>query len=96
MHEYVETVVVGGELPYSKPHPFAFEYVCKQLGCAPEDCAYVGDHPINDVDGSRNAGMTAIWIRSVGSWMDGVDPALYFIDQLGELPELLAKINQKM
>lgn len=96
LHEYVDTVVVGGELPHSKPHPFAFEYVCKQLGCAPEDCAYVGDHPINDVDGSRNAGMTAIWIRSVGSWMDGVDPAPYFIDQLGELPELLAKINQKM
>ena len=63
------------------------------MGCTLEECAYVGDNPINDVDGPRKAGMTAIWFRSVGTWLDGVEPAEYAVDTLGEIPALLEKIN---
>lgn len=94
LHNHVDLVVVGGDLPYPKPYRYAFEYVCNKLGCTLEESAYVGDNPINDVDGPRKAGMTPIWIRSVGTWIDGVAPAPYFIDRLGELPELLTKINE--
>lgn len=93
LHRHVDTVVVGGELPNPKPHKDAFVEVCRQLGCRPEECAYVGDHPVNDVDGARKAGMIGIWFRSVGSWMDGVEPAEYAVDTLGELPALLERIN---
>lgn len=94
LHRHVDTVVVGGELPNPKPHADAFFEVCRQLGCLPEECAYVGDHPINDVDGARKAGMTGIWFRSVGTWMEDVPPAEYGVDALGELPALLEKINR--
>lgn len=93
LHCHVDAVVVGGELPYPKPHKSAFEEVCRQLGCTLEECAYVGDHPINDVDGARKAGMTGIWFRSVGTWMEGVEVAEYAVDTLGELPTLLERIN---
>ena len=56
---------------------------------------YVGDHPINDVDGSRKAGMTSVWFRSVGVWLDGVEPASYSIDTLGEIPNLVDALNNR-
>ena len=95
LHRHVDTVVVGGELPHPKPHASAFAEVCRQLGCAVEECAYVGDHPVNDVDGARQAGMTGIWFRSVGTWMEGIDPAPYAVDALGELPALIERINKE-
>ena len=93
LDRHVDAVVVGGDLPNPKPHKDAFAEVCRQMGCTLEECAYVGDNPINDVDGPRKAGMTAIWFRSVGTWLDGVEPAEYAVDTLGEIPALLEKIN---
>lgn len=90
---HVDAIVVGGDLPNPKPHPDAFAEVCRQMGCLPEEAAYVGDNPINDVDGPRKVGMTAIWFRSVGIWLDGVAPAEYAVDRLSELPALVQKIN---
>ena len=94
LHYHVDAVVVGGDLPDPKPHRDAFAEVCRKMGCTLEECAYVGDHPINDVDGARKAGMTGIWFRSIGTWMEGIAPAEYAVDALGELPELLEKINR--
>lgn len=93
LSNHVDAVVVGGELPNSKPHKDAFVEVCRQLGCRIEECVYVGDHPINDVDGARKAGMKAIWFKSVGIWLGGVKEAEYAVDELSEIPALLKIIN---
>ena len=95
LHYHVDAVVVGGDLPDPKPHKDAFAETCRRMGCTLEECAYVGDHPINDVDGARKAGMTGIWFRSVGIWFPEIEPAEYAVDALGELPALLEKINGK-
>lgn len=93
--EHVDCVVVGGDLPHQKPHKYAFEVVCEKMGCALEEAAYVGDNPINDMDGARQAGLTPIWIRSVDIWLDAVEPVEHSIVALGELPDLLDSINAK-
>jgi len=90
---YVDVVVVGDELPHAKPHASAFHYVCQRMGCKPEETVYIGDHPINDVDGARKAGLTGVWFRSVGIWLDGIVPAEHAIEALGELPRLIDEIN---
>lgn len=95
LDKHVDVVVVGGDLPDPKPHRDAFQYVCDRMGCSVEESVYVGDNPINDVDGPRKAGMIPIWFRSVGSWIDGVEPAEYAVDVLGEIPDLLAEINRE-
>lgn len=91
--QYLDCIVVGGELPHGKPHRTAFEAVCQAMGCAPAQTAYVGDNPVNDVDGARRAGLTPIWMRSVGIWDKRLEPPRYAIDRLRELPSLLGRIN---
>ena len=96
MYEAVDAVVLCGDLPQQKPHAVTFEAICEAMGCQTHEAIYVGDNPFNDIDGARRAGMTPIWIRSVGVWLEELEPAPYCIDAIGEIPELLEKINKDL
>ncbi len=57
-------LIVSSELAGSKkPEPEIFQYVCQQLNVMPEECLFIGDHPINDIQGARNAGMHPVWME---------------------------------
>jgi len=57
---YCDIVVVSGDLPFAKPDKRIFEYTADKLGLKPCECVYVGDHPVNDIEGALSAGMHAI------------------------------------
>ncbi len=57
---FCDILVVSGDLPFAKPNPEIFIYTAKQLGVKTCECVYVGDHPVNDIEGSISAGMKAI------------------------------------
>lgn len=57
---YCDILVVSGDLPFAKPRPEIFVYAAEKLGLKPEECVYVGDHPINDIEGALSANMKAI------------------------------------
>lgn len=57
---YCDILVVSGDLPFAKPNPEIFVYTADKLGLETDECVYVGDHPINDIEGSLSAGMKAI------------------------------------
>ena len=40
-----------------------FQLAASRLGLPPGDCAFVGDHPISDIQGATRAGMMPIWKR---------------------------------
>lgn len=44
-----------------KPNIEIFQRALGRLGLQPNETIYVGDHPINDVDASINAGMIGVW-----------------------------------
>jgi len=80
IRELFDIIVVSGEYAekmcgdrlnrkYEKPAPDIFLYTAQQLGVRPEELYYVGDNPINDVTGARNAGMVPVWIRSRSPWV---------------------------
>lgn len=52
----------------------------------PEQCVYVGDHPVNDIEGAAAAGMNTIWIRVNQPWREGLSARpLRTIERLDEL-----------
>lgn len=57
---HFETVVVSGEVGYVKPHPEPFETLLGQLGEAPEQCLYIGDNWLADVQGAKRVGMGVV------------------------------------
>ncbi len=58
----MDIVAVGGDESIQKPNPTLFRRVAARLGVACQDCVYVGDHPINDIQGAMSAGMRAVCI----------------------------------
>ena len=46
----------------TKPHPAAFRAAAAALGVDPCEAVYVGDRPFEDIHGSQQAGMRAIWV----------------------------------
>jgi len=57
---YCDIVVVSGDLPFAKPQPEIFAYTAEKLGLKTEECIYVGDHPVNDIEGALSSGMKVI------------------------------------
>lgn len=60
LRKYFDIVVVSGDLDIHKPDPEIFTYTADKLGVKPEECIYVGDNPVNDIQGATGAGMKAI------------------------------------
>lgn len=71
LRPYCNIVVVSGDVGVHKPDPALFTYTADKLGLKADECVYVGDHPINDIQGALEAGMKAI--RMNFGWFKDVD-----------------------
>ncbi len=69
-------VVSSESAGWYKPSPAAFDTLLKKLGVAPAQVWFVGDHLHEDVHGSSEAGMTAVWVNRPGG-------AAYYAGQVG-------------
>ncbi len=63
LHPLIDMAVVSGDEGVEKPQAEIFRRVAYRLGLSCEECLYVGDHPINDIQGARCAGMQAVRIN---------------------------------
>lgn len=60
LRKYCDLVLVSGDVGVHKPDPRIFEIAAEKLGLKTDECVYVGDHPINDIQGALDSGMSAI------------------------------------
>ena len=48
--------VLSSKVRIRKPDPAIYHLACRAAEVKPEECAYVGDNPVRDVEGTRAAG----------------------------------------
>ncbi|TDE23926.1 HAD family hydrolase [Actinomadura sp. 6K520] len=85
----LETTVVAADCGFRKPDPAIYRHAAGRLDVSPEACVHVGDHPMEDVRASAEAGMRPVWINRTGmTWPGGVRPWRE-ITTLADLPPLL-------
>ena len=53
---YFKAVILSSKVRSRKPDPAIYFLACRAIGKEPAQCAYVGDNPIRDVEGTRKAG----------------------------------------
>ncbi|MEO7745133.1 MAG: HAD family hydrolase [Actinomycetota bacterium] len=58
----IDGAVYSSEIAVTKPHPEAFRAAARAVGAEPEQVAFVGDRPFEDVHGAQQAGMRAIFV----------------------------------
>ncbi len=88
-----DKILISGEIGILKPDKEVFLEFSRRIGIPPENLAYVGDHPKNDVDGSRNAGYTPIWVMTRDMWLPEIEPCEYAVKDVSEIPALIDRIN---
>ena len=65
---YFATVVISEATLCEKPDPRIFHYALEEIGCLAGETLFVGDHPINDVVGSVEAGLVPVWLEGIHVW----------------------------
>jgi len=64
--ELFDTTLVTGELPAGKPDAAAFEALLDALGTAADETVYIGDTPLDDIEGATGSGLYAIQVLFEG------------------------------
>jgi putative hydrolase of the HAD superfamily len=65
---YFATVVISESARCKKPDPRIFHYALEEIGLLAGETLFVGDHPINDVLGSAEAGLIPVWLEEIHVW----------------------------
>ncbi len=83
-------VLVSAAIGAYKPSADAFAQLERALGCAASDLWYVGDNPVNDIDGARAYGVRAVWFDWEGiSYPPDLAPPVARIAKLSELATVI-------
>lgn len=90
IREYLSTVVISEEAGVAKPDAGIFHMAVEALGKRAESCAFVGDHPVNDVDGASKAKLWSVWFRGGVPWPAELAPPAFEVSSLQELYVLLS------
>ena len=64
LSEYFSSIIVSDAAGLRKPQVEIFDLACQQLDVLPEQCVFVGDNEIADIQGAKNAGMKTIFFDS--------------------------------
>lgn len=60
MTKHFDVIVVSDDLGWVKPDPRPYQALLDQLGEKPEDCTYIGDNWLADIQGAKGMGMQTI------------------------------------
>lgn len=90
----VDAVVVSEAVGAKKPDARIFEAALDALDTDADEALYVGDHPVNDVQGATDAGLTAAWLRGWQEWPADLTAAEFVIDGLAEVPALVEQLAE--
>jgi len=64
LNPYFDAILVSQDMGWRKPHPKIFEEALKRLKRGAKQAVFVGDSPIEDMQGAKNLGIKAIFIPS--------------------------------
>lgn len=84
--DYFDVIVTSSEVGEAKPNKRIFIEACQQAHAQPEICYYIGDKLETDAIGSKNAGMTGIWLNRKDQT---TSPEIHTIHSLNEIKKFI-------
>ncbi|WP_137819027.1 HAD family hydrolase [Pseudomonas sp. 2FG] len=87
--DYFQFALCAEELGVGKPDPRPFLTALQRAGVAASAAVHIGDHPGDDIQGAREAGMRAIWFNPERKDWSAAERPDAEIHSLAELPAVL-------
>jgi FMN phosphatase YigB (HAD superfamily) len=73
LEQYVDAVVISEAEGMKKPDSGIFHVAAGRVGLGLSGSWMVGDHPVADISGGRDAGMSTGWVSRGRDWPDGLE-----------------------
>jgi len=93
--DFFDAVLVSQEVGWRKPSPEIFQEALRRLRVKAEEVVYVGDTPLEDIEGAKNVGMKTVFIPSQFNGVDDMQKAPqqpdYVIKKLTDILKILAR-----
>jgi putative hydrolase of the HAD superfamily len=80
-----DTVVISSEVGLEKPEPEIFALACERLGRPPQECVFVGDSVVIDVEGAQEAGLHPVLLDRYARFPDFTGPRVTTLDGFAAL-----------
>ena len=90
LHRAFDAVIISESEGVKKPDGRVFSAALSKLDADAESTWFVGDHPVNDILGAQEAGLTAVWLQGYHSWPPSHPGPRMTISNLYDLPRLVA------
>lgn len=90
IEKYFDEIIISGDYRTNKPDVKLFNIMTNRLNINPQKALFVGDHPVNDINGARNAGYKTVWLNATGNRnCFNVPRADYEINALNEILNII-------
>jgi len=64
IRRFFDAIVVSGDNGWRKPHRNIFADVLMRLGVSPDEAVFIGDSPLEDIKGAKDAGLRTVFVQS--------------------------------
>jgi HAD superfamily hydrolase (TIGR01549 family) len=64
IHDYFNAIVISEDIGWRKPSPHIFQDALKRLQVTADEAVFVGDSPIEDIRGAKDAGLKTVFVPS--------------------------------
>jgi putative hydrolase of the HAD superfamily len=81
----VDAVVISEAIGAKKPDAKPFLEALRLLEVSAQDTWFVGDHPVNDIEGASNVGMKAFWLEREQNAEHVFEPRIQTLNEMGML-----------
>lgn len=92
LRTYFDDIIVSDEVGCKKPDQAIFKLALERLGVEAQACLFVGDHPVNDIQGASEAGLTPIWLQGFCQWEPSVKLVPHTISRLEDCVQLVEQL----
>ena len=87
--KYIDLLVTSQMVSWRKPDRRIFLYACRLLNVKPSECVHVGNDPVADVMGAKNAGLKVVQKLTPHTSRSSLADAV--VSNLGELITVIEK-----
>ena len=92
--QFFDFAIPAAEAGAAKPDPAIFRTAARRAGLPAETMLHIGDDPVCDVLGARNAGMHSGWFNpGTSAWRHGAPHPALTVGRLGQIPIRLGLVR---
>ena len=95
LQDSFDSIIATGDIGVHKPDRGHFDIMAARRQLDAKELLYIGDNPLNDVEGARLAGYIPVWVKTTGTWVfPEIEKPELQVETVEEIPALIKKLNK--